>query len=207
MKKMKSIAVKGLIAAGTIAAIMSFTGCSASYSLESSTNTVTDVNGNKHSTTVEKKTENGHTTTTKTVTDNGKTTVEKTENGQTTSVTTQKPQDGYYENVPVTVINASDKDIVELYISDSTSDSWGDNLLQDGYVFEQGDEADGLAISFDENTTFDIKVVEDDDEVLEYNGIEMKDINESGVVLTFKGATVNVRPAEFPTDNMEENVA
>ena len=30
MKKMKSIAVKGLIAAGTIAAIMSFTGCSAS---------------------------------------------------------------------------------------------------------------------------------------------------------------------------------
>ena len=74
-------------------------------------------------------------------------------------------------------------------------------------MFEQGDEADGLAISFDENTTFDIKVVEDDDEVLEYNGIEMKDINESGVVLTFKGATVNVRPAEFPTDNMEENVA
>ena len=207
MRKMKTIGIRGLIAAGTIAGIMAFTGCSASYSLESSTNTVTDVNGKKHSTTVEKKTENGHTTTTKTVTDNGKTIVEKTENGQTTSVTTQKPQNGRYENVPVTVVNASDDDIVELYISDSTSDSWGDNLLKNGYVLEAGDEADGVTISFDENTTFDLKVVEDDDEVIEYNGIEMKDINENGVVLTFKGETVNVKPAGFPTDNMEENVA
>lgn len=195
MRKMKTIGIRGLIAAGTIVGIMAFTGCSASYSLESSTNTVTDLNGVKHSTTVETKNENGHKTTTKTVTDSG-----KTAKGDATSMTTQtpaqKPQNGYYENVPVSVVNASDDDIVELYISDSISDSWGDNLLKNGYVLEDGDEADGVTISFDKNTTFDIKVVEEDNEVFEYNGIEMKDINENGVILTFKGETVNVRPAE-----------
>ncbi len=199
MRKMKTIGIRGLIAAGTIAGIMAFTGCSASYSLESSTNTVTDLNGVKHSTTVVTKTENGHKTTTKTVTDSG-----KTAKGDATSMTKQAPaqksQKGHYENVPVSVVNASDDDIVEIYISDSTSDSWGDNLLKNGYVLEDGDEADGVTISFDENTTFDIKVVEEDNEVFEYNGIEMKDINENGVIFTFKGETVNVRPAEGPVN-------
>ena len=130
-----------------------FTGCTST-----TTTSYTDADGN----------------TTTTVTDNisGETTT--TESSASDTEATSAEDAGYYV-ADLTFNNACGVDIYELYISVSSNDDWGDEILGD-----QAPLADGEYISYDQaltydddNLSWDLLIVDVDGESVEFDGLDV----------------------------------
>ena len=175
---------KNLFAAFIAAALAAtmLCGCSATSS-SSSTTTETTTTTNSDGTQT--------TTTTTTTNDNGNvsTTTTTSTTDASSSETSEAAEDAgtLHENVPFDVVNDTDFDFYGFYLSSTTNDSWGENLLSylDGGVLYQGYTANGLNLSYyEENPYLDFAIVDSDGVYVEFDEVDMTGMD-SNFVITF----------------------
>lgn len=103
------------------------------------------------------------------------TTTEKSGTGRKTTVETVETSNSSFEDSRLNIVNDTDFDIAEMYISFSGTDEWSDNLIAEGCVLSAGfDTGNDLTISFDaDNTEIDIIVYDEDGNYVTFNSLDL----------------------------------
>jgi len=95
-----------------------------------------------------------------------------------TTETVNGEESTYYENVPMAIENALGGGIYELHISMSDNDQWGDNLLADGYVLEDGTVANGLTVSYSaDQPCIDVLAIDSEGTEVTFESVDLSPAN------------------------------
>ena len=76
-----------------------------------------------------------------------------------------------------TIVNASYQDIFYVFVSPDTSDSWGNDVLED-YILPSGGYADIQMDGYGNHCYFDIQVASYSGETLEFWGVDLCTVSE-----------------------------
>ena len=166
-KTIITMAVTGMIAC------MMFAGCGTYDSTSTETHIVKNADGT--------------TTTTTRTTENGETT-ETTETTSASTVTEAEDASASKLSYDLTIVNDTDFDFHEIYMSDNTDD-WGADVAEslDGSVLEHGYNITRTFTCDTDDTDWNLKVVREDGQVITFKGIDMSGDGRAQV-LTLSGA-------------------
>lgn len=76
------------------------------------------------------------------------------------------------------IVNESYYDIYYIFVSPDTSDTWGDDILGAESILPAGYELDVAVDGFDSHCIFDIQVVSEIGETLEFWGVDLCSVSE-----------------------------
>lgn len=85
--------------------------------------------------------------------------------------------------VPVTIINGTDVDFAGLYASGASVKDWGDNIIDEGEIFEPGDRMRATFNVDVNNLRWDFKAVDIYGDYLVFNGLDLSQCDSSGITI------------------------
>lgn len=119
----------------------------------------------------------------------------------TSTESTGSEEEAAYVQIPVSIVNGTGVEIVEMYVSGDAVDSWGDDVLGD-QTLPSGSYID-LTLNVDSaNVLWDILVVDSEGTSVEFNSIDISQMPADGfgIELVIDGGTVLATPVADVAD-------